>query len=1025
MAERQWDRIQTLFEAVLDVPRDEREQYLATHCEDPAVQEEVASLLSAREEAPNFFSQMADRVVAPLMSESPEIPTGGEDVADVMDLSGRQIGPYRLVEEVGVGGMGIVYRAERVTGDFEQTVAIKLLQRRLHSEAAVERFRTERQVLASLEHPNVAGLIDGGVTEGGRPYLVMEHVDGQFITTYAEERELNLAARLDLLEQVVDAVSAAHGRLVVHRDLKPSNVLVTETESGPTIKLLDFGIAKLLDDSLPVTRPNTRTGQHLMTPAYAAPEQVKGEEITTATDVYQLGVLTYELLTGTRPFELEGKSLTEIERVLIEESPAVPSEEAQGDAGVAGESLQGDLDTIVLKALRKEPERRYRSVGALARDLRRYRAGEPIEARPSTLRYRARKFVERNRTGVVAGIIIAILGVAYAGTVTLQADRLAEQKERAQREAETAEEVSDLLVGLFEASNPYEQPSTLTAETLLRRGEERVSQLQDQPASQAQLLGAIGRAYQGLGEYGRADSFISRAREIRSRLYDGPHPEVAESLDNYGEVQRNRGRYAVAESLHAEALAMRRRLFDPPHPKIAESLHDLGLVKRDRELLSPADSLLRAALSMRRAVHDDPHRTIAVLYNDLGIVLDEQGRYAAADSIYRKALALKRKRLGPQHPSTATTLSNLGNALIERGRYAAADSVFRDALAVRRETLGPRHPETAVTLNSLGLTLREQGRYEAADSVFRDALAIAREQLGPRHPKTATTLNNLGITYYSQGRYAAADSVYRDVLSIDRERLGPRHPDVASTLVNLGSALRMQGRYAAADSAFREALAIRREALGPQHPETATALLNLGSTFRKQGRYERADSLYRRGLAIRREQLGANHVETAGALNRLGLSMYEQGRYEVADSLFHEALAIRREALGPRHPETITILNNLAGVLYRQGRYAATDSIFRKVLALRREKLGPRHPRTARTLSNLATVLSTQEKYAAAEQHLLDLLSIRRSTYRSGHPALRESIQKLVDLYEAWDKSIQAQRYRDSLKAEETPAAET
>jgi serine/threonine-protein kinase len=468
MSSSRWDRIAQLYEEARALPAEERAAFLDAQGDEPKTREEVVSLLDAREQAGGFFDALAEEALPALQSDAEEADEAPSMAA--LDLEGRRLGPYRLDEEIGTGGMGVVYRAVRVAGDFEQTVAVKLLRPLLPAADAADRFRAERQVLARLDHPNIARLIDGGVTERGRPYLVMEHVDGVPLTAYAERHDLNLEARLDLLQQVLGAVRAAHRQLVVHRDLKPSNVLVTEVDGAPRVKLLDFGIAKLLDDALPVARLQTRTGQRLMTPAYAAPEQVSGDEITTATDVYQLGVLAYELLAGTRPFDLAEKSLTEVERILLDEEPAPPSDVAGTGAG----DLRGDLDTIVLTALRKEPDRRYGSVEALAADLERYRAGEPVEARPATLGYRAKKFVSRNRTAVGAGVLVLLLGVAYAVTVTVQANRLAAQRDRAQREAETTKEVKSYLVGLFRAGNPMasgeEEPS---AEDLLQRGIEQ------------------------------------------------------------------------------------------------------------------------------------------------------------------------------------------------------------------------------------------------------------------------------------------------------------------------------------------------------------------------------------------------------------------------------------------------------------------------------------------------------------------------------------------------------------------------
>ncbi len=1016
-----WEQVERLFEEARAVPPDERAAFLRAHCDDRAVRAEVDSLLDAREEAPSFFEAAAEQIVVPALDEfeGAGVPDGTE--RGTLDLAGQHVGPYRLVEKIGVGGMSVVYRAERARGDYEQTVAVKLLQRRLQAEAVEERFRAERQVLASLDHPNIAQLVDGGVAEGGRPYLVMEHVDGVPLTTYAEERDLGLEVRLDLLAQVFGAVQAAHRQLVVHRDLKPSNVLVTETGAGDLqVKLLDFGIAKLLGEALPVIRPETRTGRHLMTPAYAAPEQVTGEEITTATDVYQLGVLAYELLAGTRPFDVADESLMEIERSLLEDEPRKPSGEAERFA----DRLRGDLDRIVLKALRKEPGRRYRSVEALAADLERYRKGEPVEARPATLGYRAKKFVARHRPAVTAGILIVLLGMAYAGTVTVQANRLAEQRDRAQREAQTAEEVSEMLVGLFEASSPYEQPDTLTARMLLRRGEDRISQLEDQPAAQAQLLGAMGRAHQELGDYERADSLLGQARGLRSRLYDPPHPELATSLDDYAEVQRIRGQYARADSLHTKALAMRREVHNPPHSKIAESLHNLASVKRDKGELPLADSLHREGLAMRRNVYEEGHLKISSSLTELGFVLRKQGKYEEADSLYRKSLAIKREQLEPRHPQTASTLMNLGVALRKQGAYAAADSVYREALTIQREHLEPRHPSIATTLNNLGVVWRKQGRYAAADSIYRKALAIRRKKLGPKHPETSIVLNNIGAVLYYQDRYAAADSVYREVLSIRREQLGPQHPKTATTLSNLGVVSRKQGEYALADSIYREALAIRREKLGRGHPRVATTLNNLGYAFLKQDEYALADSIYREALAIRRENLGRRHPRTARILNSIGHVAADQGRSAAAESAYREALAIRRGKLGPRHPNTIATLYNLGGELHEQGKYASADSVYRHVLSAQREHFGPRHFRVANTHHTLGLSLQKQGEYAAAEHHFRKALTIRRSTYREDHPDVREALEDLAELYEVWGKSTQAQSYRNSLLEAGGPSLE-
>jgi serine/threonine-protein kinase len=974
MSDDQWPRAKQTLNDLLEADPDDRVAWLDARCGgDAALRAEVEGLLGAYEEGP----------VGPDEEGGDWVTASGAAVGPATeDLQGRRVGPYRLVEEIGVGGMGVVYRAERADGAFERAVAVKLLQRRLHTGDAAARFRAERQVLASLDHPHIARLIDGGVTGGtaegeiagegpdggGRPYLVMELVEGTPITDYADTHNLGVEARLDLLGQVLGAVQAAHRQLVVHRDLKPSNVLVTETEEGaPQVKLLDFGIAKLLGEALPGPRPETRTGLHLMTPAYAAPEQVKGEEITTATDVYQLGVLAYELLAGVRPFDLSDESPAKVERIVCEEEPETPSVRA-GAGPVVPDRLRGDLDVIVLKALRKEPGRRYRSVEALGTDLRRYRNGEPVEAWPATLEYRAKKFVSRNQTLVVAGVLVLLLGIAYAVTVTVQANRLAEERERARKQAEAAEQASAVLVDLFEAADPYESTDTLTAETLLRRGERRLDALENQPALRGQLLGALGRVHRSLGGYATADSLHRRALDLHSRHQDGPNRGRATGLYDLAMTKEDRGQYKVADSLHARALEMRRRLYDSPHRKIAESLHDLASVRRKRGMFSEADSLFQAALSMGKTVHGAKSTEVAEVLSDLGLLLDNQGRYAVADSMYREALSIRRERLG-RHPSTATTLNNLGLALTKQNRNSTADSIYRQALSIKREQLGTDHPSTAATLHNLASVLEERGRYAAADSMYREALSIRRERLG-RHPSTAVTLTSLADVRQDRGWYASAVSLQREALGMRRDILGETDPTTAEAMTDLARYLGDQARYVAAESLYREGLSIKRETLGPRDPDVAMTLNNLGLALKKQDRYVAADSMYRKSLAIKRDTAEVSEASIA------------------------------------------TTIHNRAYVLKEQSRYVAADSLFRKALRMRRTAEGPRSLAVAQTQAGRALLAKDRGRYQAAERRAQTALSIRRAKLRDDHPEIEEVIGHLAELYEAWGKPSQAEKYR-------------
>ena len=850
MADDQWTRAKQILDALLDADPEDPATWLDEQCpDDPALRREVESLYRAFEEGTLSTAAHA----ADWMDED-------ATASDVSDLQGRQIGPYRLTEEIGVGGMSVVYRAERAGEDFEQTVAIKLLQRRLHSGDAEQRFRAERQVLASLDHPNIAQLHDGGVTEGGRPYLVMEHVDGTPLSDYADANDLSLQERLDLLNQVLEAVQAAHRQLVVHRDLKPSNVLVTETESGPMVKLLDFGIAKLLDDSMPVTAPQTETGHHLMTPSYAAPEQVTGADVTTRTDVYQLGVLAYEMMVGTRPFDLSGKSLTEVERIVLEEEPPVPSERAEATAG----GLQGDLDTILQKALRKEPGRRYRSVEALAADLERHRAGTPIEARPATIGYRAKKFAKRHRWGVGVGIAFLAL-IVVAGTMLVrQRNRAQRSAERARQEAETAEEVSQYLADLFRATDPEEtRDKTLTPRDLLQRGEKQIDQLDDQPAVQAQMLQLIGKIYRDRGEYDKARSLLERALAAADSLYGSPHSEVATTLSILAELEKDDGRFDRADSLYHEALQMRKTTLGPTHSRVAESLNDMAVFEYTLDRYSKAESLYTEALAIRRANDEQMNEEgAAKTLGNLALTYKAQGKLHRADSMYRDVLSTQREILKSPHPDIAETLNKLASVQEDLGHYATADSLYQETLSMKKQLFSPTHPQLAVTHNNISTLAYKRKRYQKAASHMKKALQIDRKVHETAHPNIAMSLSNLGVIRRRQDRFEKADSLFRRSIAMKRKTLGDKHPSLAYTLHGLGDLLVERGYVEDALPHYQETRSILKNRTSVDSVHVATQTAALGRAYTHLRQYQKAERLLTQSLNVLRRHGAEEELPT-------------------------------------------------------------------------------------------------------------------------------------------------------------------
>lgn len=846
MASDQWSRAKHLLNALLDDDPADSDAWLEERCDDPALRAEVKSLCSAYENG--ILNEASLRQVLGnhgRTSNGPERSTNG-----MPPIAGAQIDRYKLTEEIGVGGMSVVYRAERVGSGFEQTVAVKLLQRRLRAGAAEQRFRAERQVLASLDHPNIAGLIDGGVTEGGRPFLVMEYVDGVPIVEYADRNGLDLEARLELFEQVFDAVQAAHRKLVVHRDLKPSNVLVAETQSGPQATLLDFGIAKLLDDSLPVTRPVTRTGHHPLTPSYAAPEQVTGAEATTATDVYQVGVLAYEVLTGTRPFNLENKSAREIERIITETTPPPPSDQPN-DPYVSGAELRGDLDVILQKAMRKEPERRYPSVDALAADFRRYRHGKPVEARPATLAYRTRKFVKRHRWGVGVSVAFLLMIVISAAILIRQRAIAEKQRNRAQAEATTATQVSNFLVELFEANHPAQADEPLTARDLLRRGRDRVEELEGQPAVQGRMLDAMGRAHQGLGNYDTADSLLQRALTVQRQSPEAdPHTE-ANILSHLGDLRGNQYEWKNA-------------------------------LARYREARSLLQSRSRSLTGSRRILQ-------AELFSDLSRAFRNTNQQDSAEAFIRKALSIRQAVQGANHPAVWDEKATLAYVLRHRGSPDEAKRIYREVLRWQREHADSL--DVAETLNNLGYLLRSQGQLERAERRYRASLRINATELGPAHPRVLMIRgNNIAALLQAQGRFAAAEALFRKQLRIVREHYPENHWRYGKWASSLGTVLLYRNRdLAEAESLLRTAKQIYEASDARDRASTLKVQATLGRCLVMRNRDRRAKPLLEEThRALSSDSITAK-LDLAHAQVGLGIYHVRRGHYARAESLLGNA----------------------------------------------------------------------------------------------------------------------------------------
>jgi serine/threonine-protein kinase len=983
MAPERWQQIKEIFQNAHELEETARPAYLDEACAgDPSLRAEVESLLAADEKAPSFFEKPA-AAVAPLFSDEPN-----------GNWEGRRIGPYRLQREIGRGGMGLVYLAARDDGQYQKQAAVKLIKRGMDTDEILRRFRHERQTLATLDHPNIARLLDGGVTEEGLPYFVMEYIDGLPIDVYCDSHQLNTVERLKLFRQVCAAVQYAHQNLIVHRDLKPSNILVTK-EGVP--KLLDFGIAKLLqhDASSPALEM-TMTGMRLLTPDYASPEQARGEAISTVSDVYSLGVLLYKLLTGHRPYRFTSYSPAEIERVICEMVPEKPStaisrvEPANGKGehslnpeiiGSARDGspqklrkrLRGDIDNIVLKALRKEPQRRYSSVEQFSEDIRRHLQGLPVIARPDTLGYRAGKFVQRHKFGVAAASLLVTLALGFGIMTKVQANRIALERDK-------AEQVSQFLVDIFQVSDPSEaRGDTITAREILAKGAERISkELRNQQEVQATLMDVIGRVYHKLGLYEKATPILETALVTRQKLLGTAHPEVAASLNHLASLQIAKGNFVAADSLLQKSLEIRHGLFGKENLEVAENLANLASLSYQKEDYKTAEPFCREALNIRRKLLGAEHLLVCQSMSDLAIVLTRKRDFAAADSLLRTALAIQRKLLGAEHPEVASALYNLAELLGFQGDLAGAMSSYREALALRRKILGNDHPDVAITLGSMAGILLKQGNSQEALAMSREALTIIRKNNRSDIPDAARILYNLASALHNNGEHAAAVPLYREVLTINRKRFGNESTSIATILNSLAAPLYSMNDFKAAESLYREALAMRRKLVGNEHLLVCQSLNNLASLLYDKGEFTEAEKLFREAVKMRDRILPAGAPFAAASLANLGSLLVDKGSFQEAEGLLRESLQIWHEKFSGNAVAVLAI--------------AETENAF-------------------------GSCLAAEQLYSEAESLLVNSYLIIKDKRGEQHIRTRRAIQRLVRLYQACGKPGKAAEYRALLPA--------
>lgn len=853
--DHEWSRIEELFASALDVREDEREALLAeASAADADLVEQVRRLLRAHREVGGFLDHLDTHRAAELLASEgaaePEI----------------RLGAYRIVREIGRGGMGTVYLAERADGAFEQRVALKRIKRGLDTDLVLQRFVHERQILAHLAHPNIARLLDGGSDDQGLPYFAMEYVEGAPLTEYVQANEVGLGERLRLFLAVCDAVRYAHRNLVVHRDLKPSNIFVAADGS---VKLLDFGIARLMQGEGEDSSDATQLGMRMLTPAYAAPEQLRGGAITTATDVYALGVVLYELLTDVHPHpRAPGEGA---ERPSGDDAPAIapPSRVCPRWRRL----LKGDLDWIVQRAMREDPLRRYATVDALMDDVRAHLEGRVIAAGPESLGYRLGKTYARHRARFLIGALVGITALAALAMHTVQLGRARDQ---AEAEAARAGQIADLLVSLFAAADPWSEThgSPLTAQDIVERGQERARrELRDQPQVEAAVLQVLGTIQRRMGNFDRADTLLTRSLLLRDRFAGERPDDRARSQHALGQLRVDRGEYEQAERLFTEAIA-----------------------------------------ELERSGHRGPFaaRELASMRNDLGALLYYQGRYAEAERVLRDVL--RQREAAGDDPDLAYTLNDLALVLIDVGSYSDAESLLTQSLALHERLRGALHPDVASTANNLGLAYDYQERLDEAERWYRHSLESYRAILGDQHPQVALIADNLGAMLSTTGNWDASYEMLSLALSIRRTTLGEQSLAYGETLSNLGHLWKFQGEWERAEPFLREAIPLIRHHVDQTLP-LAAAVYALGDVLGHRGAYEESVALVRESILSWTQLLGPDTPRLAVAHERLGHVLFAQGLPVEAVEAWREALRIE----GAQSEPDATVLARITGALERAG----------------------------------------------------------------------------------------------------------
>ncbi len=880
-------RVLDLAEAAIKLPAEERSRFLRDACgKDESLLKEVETLLATDTDQLPFLDGRA----TDLLRDTGSLP------------SGTQVGAFQIVELVGRGGMGEVYLASRIEGDFEEHVAVKVLRPGLESSEFAIRFRTERQILANLRHPNIATILDGGTTKDHRSYFAMELIEGKPIDQYCNEHQLSIRDRLLLFQKVCVAVQFAHRNLIVHRDLKPSNILIT-SEGEP--KLLDFGVAKLMD---PMDEDTTTLGGISgLTPEYASPEQILGEVITTASDVYSLGVVLYELLTGSRPYHFESRRNPQhILKVLEETQPSEPSSITGKGTRYRDEeeekrvrrTLKGDLDHILLRCIERDRNQRYNSVAEVVEDINNYLWKLPINIAPKSYIYRLKKFFSRHRTALaVTAALLLIVSVSLSSFMSRNAER------------KKATQLQSFLVRVFADANPTNSGGrNLSLQDVLKSASDRLEEeLEDQPEARSELLGQLSTVLYQQGNFASAEDLARRSVEIRTKSKGEDSLSAAEAKGVLGTILIKRGEYQEAEQLLRFSLARQLSSYGRYHEEISSTYTNLTTLMIELGRYAEAEKYQREALNIDSNLFEGDHPYIGNDLNGLGVILHRNGRFPEAETAFKRALEIRQKGHGEVSSQVGNTLINLASLYRSMGLYDRSEEHYKRAIQIQQKVYGDKHHIVAIALNNLATMLYQKGNsqdLERVEQLHRQALEIRRMTYGDRHPEVAKSLEALAIILKDQENFEQAELLYEETLQIWREHVGEEHEAFATSLFNFGVFKVAIGDHPSAEKLILRAIETLGRLHSPEHLKLAGPYFHLGKLRKDQERYSEAESYLRQSLDIRTKHGGAESWQTGIIETVLGQTLVARGHAAEGHHLLKSGLKKVEKDLGSEHKST-------------------------------------------------------------------------------------------------------------------------